>query len=59
MNSKRRESERSSIQGDNASEDPELMKDINLIYTYHRDIVEHQKQTEDLRSNQRRDIGSL
>lgn len=46
-----------SILGDNASEVPELMKDISLIYTYHRASAEHQKQIEDLQSIQRRAIG--
>lgn len=46
-----------SILGDNASEVLELMKDINLIYTYHRASAEHQKQIEDLQSIQRRAIG--
>lgn len=55
--SQRRERGGGSFQRDNGSEVPELMKVINLFYTYHREAAEQQKQTEDLGRNQRRDIG--
>lgn len=52
----RRECERSSVQGDNASDVLELMKDIYLTYTYYKEIAEHQMKRRDLRNNHRKEI---